>query len=1064
MKAFLSSTSKDLKPYRKRATEALERLGAQADRMEVWGAHPQAPLAECLNKVEQCDLFVGIYAYRYGYIPPGEEKSITELEYEHAKKLEKPCFCFLVDEEIKWPEEYKEGEPGQSKLKTFKAKIQEELMVAWFTTTLDLGMKVATDVGHYLEEHNVLVEPFPPPSWTTEDFLKDYELQDILRPLDWALSPLLQDQLGIIPVKATPEALPPPLDATTPPSTWIQSWTAGWENLLSSEADVTWLQQRLQMLLRGFRGLFKTCLVDALIAVPPLDKAIDPLQQSLVTDRRGAIFAPSGTGKSHKLLYLAAYWKKKYSKGEVFFCTSPRQITSDEWGALEALLNERTDFSSPLLFLWDDLHHDAKSVHDRLAPLVSKRFKTNTWWLGGYTRSSPDGRESLAEYQDIWLTKDVQDKLLKFADEWPTWKGYFQEWTQWASQYTDTSFDDWETISTPWDVAVIAGGLDKRITDFFDQKFIEKAIYWLLAALFLLNNEDAVPFPELLHVLHQAPSSFKKRLKRKLGEENQWEEKLDDLFTDWERPKGDLMLLPPRPPPLRYDDPEKIDFPHQRLASKLWVEASEQERSLLDLLHRAYSGLQPGIEFLEQLDQPLDNIFLRFTISNKSLFRINLSDLDLSSAPSWILAIPQLQELDLSWNKLNSLCETFEQLQSLQILNLRRNKLRSLPEAFGNLTQLVELYLWNNQLSSLPESFGNLTNLKELDLYENQLNTLPKTFENLTKLETLWLSENKLHSLPESFGNLVNLKELYLQENQLSSLPKSFYQLTNLQTLNLGDNQFTTLPGSFENLRNLVELRLYNNKLSTLPESFGNLTSLQKLDIERNQLSSLPETFGNLTKLEKLWLSENKLRSLPETFGSLTKLEWLTLSYNKLRSLPKTFYKLTSLNWLNLGANQFTKLPTSFFQLTSLQLLSLAVNQFTSLPETLGQLQNLKELHLYENQLTFLPETLGNLTKLQILSLYENQLTFLPETLGQLQNLKELHLYENQLTFLPETLGNLTKLQILSLDENQLSFLPKSFGNLRNLQSVHLGGNPLSQSERKKVVHLVPQGCAINWG
>ena len=59
-----------------------------------------------------------------------------------------------MDEEIKWSEEYKEGEPGQSKLRTFKAKIQKELMVERFTTTLDLELKVATDVGRYLVKHN----------------------------------------------------------------------------------------------------------------------------------------------------------------------------------------------------------------------------------------------------------------------------------------------------------------------------------------------------------------------------------------------------------------------------------------------------------------------------------------------------------------------------------------------------------------------------------------------------------------------------------------------------------------------------------------------------------------------------------------------------------------------------------------------------------------------------------------------------------------------------------------------------------------------------------------------
>ncbi|MFX0065583.1 MAG: DUF4062 domain-containing protein, partial [Candidatus Hermodarchaeota archaeon] len=155
MKVFLGSTSRDLQAYRNQASDALKRLGTQVEEMEVWGAVDGEPLAVCLKKVEECDLYVGIFAYRYGYIPAGEEYSITELEYEHAKKLNKSRFCFLVDERIKWPPEHIEGEPGQSKLRSFKAKLKEERVVDWFTTTLDLGKKVASSVGRHLWQRKV---------------------------------------------------------------------------------------------------------------------------------------------------------------------------------------------------------------------------------------------------------------------------------------------------------------------------------------------------------------------------------------------------------------------------------------------------------------------------------------------------------------------------------------------------------------------------------------------------------------------------------------------------------------------------------------------------------------------------------------------------------------------------------------------------------------------------------------------------------------------------------------------------------------------------------------------
>lgn len=75
-KAFLSSTYVDLADYRKATTEALERLGHQVERMEIFGARPEEPKEACLAEIEACDLFVGLYAHRYGHVPAGSDSSI----------------------------------------------------------------------------------------------------------------------------------------------------------------------------------------------------------------------------------------------------------------------------------------------------------------------------------------------------------------------------------------------------------------------------------------------------------------------------------------------------------------------------------------------------------------------------------------------------------------------------------------------------------------------------------------------------------------------------------------------------------------------------------------------------------------------------------------------------------------------------------------------------------------------------------------------------------------------------------------------------------------------------
>ncbi len=161
MKIFLSSTYVDLIEYRRAAAEALERLGQQVERMEIFGARPVEPSDACLSEIENCDLFVGIYAHRYGHIPDGSTVSITEAEFRHARKHNKPIFCFVVEGHHPWPPEMIESEPGRTKLIALKAEISSSLVRDTFTTPEDLAYKIATSVGRYLTQSSSLLLPPP---------------------------------------------------------------------------------------------------------------------------------------------------------------------------------------------------------------------------------------------------------------------------------------------------------------------------------------------------------------------------------------------------------------------------------------------------------------------------------------------------------------------------------------------------------------------------------------------------------------------------------------------------------------------------------------------------------------------------------------------------------------------------------------------------------------------------------------------------------------------------------------------------------------------------------------
>jgi len=147
MKAFVSSTALDLPKHRLAVAAALERLGLQLARMESFGVRPEEATAASLEEVEGSEIFVGIYAHRYGYVPPDSTCSITESEFDYAYKLRRPTFCFFIDDEYPWPQELMEKSPAKEKLIAFKARI-EKLVVRDVFTTPDVLPEFVLDFIH----------------------------------------------------------------------------------------------------------------------------------------------------------------------------------------------------------------------------------------------------------------------------------------------------------------------------------------------------------------------------------------------------------------------------------------------------------------------------------------------------------------------------------------------------------------------------------------------------------------------------------------------------------------------------------------------------------------------------------------------------------------------------------------------------------------------------------------------------------------------------------------------------------------------------------------------------
>lgn len=116
IRIFLSSTKLDLEAPRQDVIHYLGVLKSDILAMEAFGSDESKPVDYCLRKVDESDIFIGIYAERYGTIDEESGKSITELEYDHAYSMFrqgrlKALLIYQIDPKARWPLDYVERDP-----------------------------------------------------------------------------------------------------------------------------------------------------------------------------------------------------------------------------------------------------------------------------------------------------------------------------------------------------------------------------------------------------------------------------------------------------------------------------------------------------------------------------------------------------------------------------------------------------------------------------------------------------------------------------------------------------------------------------------------------------------------------------------------------------------------------------------------------------------------------------------------------------------------------------------------------------------------------------------------
>jgi Domain of unknown function (DUF4062) len=174
MRIFVSSSFEDLREHRAAAIRVLRQLGHEVLAMEDMIAGSAAPLAKVLEMVDRSEAYVGVFAWRYGYMPSSVDNpktagltnlpevegavngqtSITHYEYLRAVQRRLPVMAFLLDERYPWPPQWVDGfdksapqaPSDASRIRALRQVLQQERVVSWFTTPTDLEARVSAAV------------------------------------------------------------------------------------------------------------------------------------------------------------------------------------------------------------------------------------------------------------------------------------------------------------------------------------------------------------------------------------------------------------------------------------------------------------------------------------------------------------------------------------------------------------------------------------------------------------------------------------------------------------------------------------------------------------------------------------------------------------------------------------------------------------------------------------------------------------------------------------------------------------------------------------------------------
>lgn len=152
---MISSTARDLPEQRAAVMDGCLRRGVFPYMMEHLPALDAEAIQTSLEMVDKADIYLGIFAHRYGYIPKDgnpDQISITEMEYNRAVGKGIPRFIFLMHEDHPLKASEVEKGVGGEKLDALKKRLEMDRVANFFKSPEDLRGHVVNTLSEFLSK------------------------------------------------------------------------------------------------------------------------------------------------------------------------------------------------------------------------------------------------------------------------------------------------------------------------------------------------------------------------------------------------------------------------------------------------------------------------------------------------------------------------------------------------------------------------------------------------------------------------------------------------------------------------------------------------------------------------------------------------------------------------------------------------------------------------------------------------------------------------------------------------------------------------------------------------